>query len=793
MPIVPPLLDDRTWKELRDEALARVPVYTPEWTDLRPGDPGVTLVEVFAYLTEALVYRLNRVPDNNYIAFLNLLDAPARPAEPSKALVQLAVNPADLGRVGINKGARFAAGKVPFTAEDSLTVLPVEVSAYVKCRTSAPRARSDAQAYAQSALRAFQQAQPTVVASAAHVVTRPYPPADGSSMSLARAVDSALWVAVMLREKDHAEAKAANKLAELRDQVRRQLGDQYLSLAVAPSAGARQACTSCEAPEDLGGNRATSTTVDTLWRWEITAPLGIPSSPTTLGWNQQPTYRPIELVDDRTRGLRQPGVIKLKLPGYAASAGPGVPRPEQRLATWDMVEPKPGANGSKPVPLAAYPRAGDLPPLLDDGDEESRVLFWLRALPIQSSASTPALSRPRVSRTLTWIGTNVLPVVQAVSQSGELVGKGTGQPGQQLALAFRPVVAGSLELSVREDGSDVAWKEVDRLDASSERDSVFLLDRAMGVITLGDGLKGRVLPDGALVYASYRYGGGLAGNVSPGAIDRLDSPVDAGASTADLDRGRIANPLAAEGGSETETVDQARRRVPMILRHQNRAVTAEDFRELAALTPQVAVGRAEVLPLYRPGTPASQKFPGVVSVLVVPAEDALHPRAPMPDEAFRREVCLHLDRHRLITTELYVIGPRYVPIAVAVGVQPRPGVGIEDLSNWVCLALYQYLAPLPPFGPDGKGWPLGGRITRAAIEAAVLQVEGVAWVENLTVQRIYGDGRLSDPLEILPLGIIELPELQKIAVGVGAAPALAPEPQTGDKVPVPVPVPRQSC
>ena len=40
MPIVPPLLDDRTWQDLRDEALARVPIYTPEWTDLRPGDPG---------------------------------------------------------------------------------------------------------------------------------------------------------------------------------------------------------------------------------------------------------------------------------------------------------------------------------------------------------------------------------------------------------------------------------------------------------------------------------------------------------------------------------------------------------------------------------------------------------------------------------------------------------------------------------------------------------------------------------------------------------------------------------
>jgi hypothetical protein len=414
MPIVPPLLDDRTWKDLRDEALARVPVYTPEWTDLRPGDPGVTLVEVFAYLTEALVYRLNRVPDNNYIAFLNLLDAPARPAEPSRSLVQLAVSPADLGRVGIHKGARFTAGKLPFTADDSLTVLPVDVAAFVKCRTSAPRVRSSAAAFARSAMKAFQDAQPGQPSSEAHVVTRPYPPVDGSSMSLARAADSALWIAVMLREKDFAEARTPTELAALKDKVRTQLGDQYLSFGVAPASPSNRAVTECDEPEDLGGNRATSATVDARWRWEITAPVGLPGAPTALGWNQQPTYAPIKLSSDSTRGLTRPGTIKLQLPSFVPPSGTGKPRQAaERLATWEQVEPKPEpGKGPTLVPIAAYPRAGDLPPLLDDGDVEKRVLFWLRALPIESTASMPPLSRPRVTRALSWIGANVLPVVQ---------------------------------------------------------------------------------------------------------------------------------------------------------------------------------------------------------------------------------------------------------------------------------------------------------------------------------------------------------------------------------------------
>jgi hypothetical protein len=52
MPIQSPNLDDRRYQQLVDEALARIPVHTPEWTNFNPSDPGVTLIQVFAFLTE---------------------------------------------------------------------------------------------------------------------------------------------------------------------------------------------------------------------------------------------------------------------------------------------------------------------------------------------------------------------------------------------------------------------------------------------------------------------------------------------------------------------------------------------------------------------------------------------------------------------------------------------------------------------------------------------------------------------------------------------------------------------
>lgn len=55
MPLTAPLIDDRNYAELLGEALARIPVYTPEWTDFNRSDPGVTLVELFAFLGDALL------------------------------------------------------------------------------------------------------------------------------------------------------------------------------------------------------------------------------------------------------------------------------------------------------------------------------------------------------------------------------------------------------------------------------------------------------------------------------------------------------------------------------------------------------------------------------------------------------------------------------------------------------------------------------------------------------------------------------------------------------------------
>ena len=74
-------LDDRSYTDLVNELRRRIPAYTPEWTDYNDSDPGIALIELFSWLADILIYRINQVPDKAYVKFLQMigiqLDLPA--------------------------------------------------------------------------------------------------------------------------------------------------------------------------------------------------------------------------------------------------------------------------------------------------------------------------------------------------------------------------------------------------------------------------------------------------------------------------------------------------------------------------------------------------------------------------------------------------------------------------------------------------------------------------------------------------------------------------------------------
>ena len=93
MPLEAPPLDTRTFEEWFEQARLRIPRYLPEWTDFNESDPGIALVQLFAWFTESMIYQMNRVPDRNYIKFLQMLNIELRPAQPARAHLTFAAQP----------------------------------------------------------------------------------------------------------------------------------------------------------------------------------------------------------------------------------------------------------------------------------------------------------------------------------------------------------------------------------------------------------------------------------------------------------------------------------------------------------------------------------------------------------------------------------------------------------------------------------------------------------------------------------------------------------------------------
>jgi hypothetical protein len=132
--IIPPNLDDRTWQDLVDEMSALIPKYAPQWTDRNPSDIGVALIELFAWLGEAVIYRLNQVPDKNYIKFLNLIGITRDPAAPADTYLTFT---SGVGTVLVPAGtqAQTAAQQgqpaIVFETDEDVTVLPTTLKAAV--------------------------------------------------------------------------------------------------------------------------------------------------------------------------------------------------------------------------------------------------------------------------------------------------------------------------------------------------------------------------------------------------------------------------------------------------------------------------------------------------------------------------------------------------------------------------------------------------------------------------------------------------------------------------------------
>ncbi|MCO6434760.1 baseplate J/gp47 family protein, partial [Nitrosomonas nitrosa] len=663
MPLQLPILDDRNFEQLLEEAKRRIPTFTPEWNNFgNESDPGITLVQLFAFLTDTLLYRANRVPELNRLKFLQLLRVPLQPAATANGLISIAFDRGALSVLPLNRGVVVSAGNVDFLTSDGVNILPVEAQLFYKqpITETDPRYQSFVEKYEAirkaEELAANENADTTPVQLSFYETASMTLPTSGNPnpvLDLSRTQDSALYIALL----------APQNVDPAR--VRPIIANQTLSIGMAP---------------DQSGE------IKALKPLQLKSPVlqslrivyEMPANPS----ENADEARYLQLTPVVTTDVSENiGIVQIKLPDLA------------NLQTWTFTDPL--AEG-----------VGDFPPRLEDDQLRARLITWIRIRVAKLDTTTSST----VTLRLIWAGINAVRVYQAVPVVNELVGIGTGEPDQSFGLANTPVLPQTINIAAQDidTGSLSLWRLTDDLLSAGRDDQVFVLDAEAGEIRFGDGLRG-ARPQGRL-FASYEYGGGRQGNVSIGAINSSrDFRLQGGY--------KISNPIPTSGGDFGETIEEGEQRIPMVLRHRDRLVTKDDFRDITWRTPGVDIGRVEVLPLFRPGVQAIENAPGVVTVMVVPQLDAINPFWPTPDRLFLRRICDYLDTRRLVTTELYVRGPVYVPVYITVGIKVRGGYFPDHVRQTARDRLNGYLSSLPLGGPGGLGWSLNKCLIQTALEA----------------------------------------------------------------------------
>jgi predicted phage baseplate assembly protein len=633
MALPEPILDDlRFQKDLVDEARRRIIRYCPEWTDYNLSDPGITLIELFAWMTELITYRLNLVPEKNYIRFLDLLGVQLRPASSARTelIFRLSapfpIAPGSDITTTVPAGTEIATRatdeepEIIFTTDERLTIVP-PVLKYL------------------------------------------YTEADFNKNYMPR-----LGIEIF-----HTFSQKP------------QLGDTfYLGFDDAANLKGHivQLEFSVEETQAVGVRRS-----DPPWVWEC-----------SIGNGQWAEVELSNLSDERdtTGGLNNPaGHLTLYLPlNFKADAVRG------------------------------------------------RTAFWLRCRFEQRRPEQGLYAQsPRVTDVKAYTLGATTTTTHAVNVVGEILGASRGEPGQTFHLQHVPLLAlhddETLEVEEIRDREVVfiPWQRVNDFSHSDRHDRHFTLDTSSGEVAFGPAIRqpdgrvqqyGRVPETDRLIRMSrYRHGGGTSGNVPVNKIQVLKTAVPYIADVTNLKR--------ADGGRDSESIDEAKMRARREIRAQQRAVTADDYENLAKGADRT-IARAKCL---TPGKDSNLP-PGMVEILIVPAAfDALRngDRSKLylsPD--LMKTVDTYLDRYRLLTTTLRIREPRYIGLKVSAEIVVTDYAQPDVVRTRVLEQLRNFISPLnlgvagDLTDGDWDGWPFGRDLFISEIYALIQKVPGVKHV-----------------------------------------------------------------
>lgn len=697
-----PNLDDRRWADLVDEGRSIIPVFAPAWTDHNSHDPGITLMEMLAWIAETDIYRVDRIPDSHIRTFLSLIGGGLLPPTAAKSVVMFTLKQSEK-TVDLPATTLLVSDHGKFQLRHSLSVQPVTIGGLqVESNGTFRDVTSD-----------WQRGKTISLLSD--------DPKPGDSFYIGLEGQVKPGSPLSLHFQFHSD-KASTE-------ARRQILDEL----------ARNSSFKCGMLDGCGSTPPAPPP----------APRPLPAHHSAkLVWEMQTgpnVWQPIE-VDDDTRSFTLSGSVVLqdvssaavvrtganakplayvraRLVNGSADAAPAMDRVfvnavevEQctpALEEW-IVATGVIAVGTPPLPgtfawiLVDFDVSGEISSL--EFTSESDAALFVRVLAFQPATNA---HQGRLS-------------VEAIR-----IGTGSGAPNQRFTLRGPHACDDRLDVYTLEGGSARKARRREALLASGPADLDFVLEADIAAVHFGDGQNGRVPPMDVPVIAVTSLTLGAGGNAPAETISALDTGAhnaaffnDPKSTAAKFEH--IGNPDAASGGSGQETMTHAEGRVIQLLEKQARAVTLKDCEALALATPGTNIARAAALANQHPGFPC-YSAPGFITLVVVPY---LPLGRPVPSPGLLNAVSAYLNPRHVIGTRIVVTGPEYVEVGVIAEVKAFTGQSKIAIANAVEAALREFLDPLRG-GPDRDGWPLGRDVYISEVVEVMVAVPGVDHVLNL--------------------------------------------------------------
>ena len=695
MALEPVKLDDLTWNDMVTAIRSRIAADSEgRWTLHAPVDPGITLLELFAWLLEQRLYWMDQVPDSLERAALALLGVdgpkPAQTAATVLTLYDRSQQPQAFRTVGSEtkfKPVHTSRPPLVFSTESAFTLLPVLPDQPVTLQIGGVDRTADLRQG--RVLRLF--------------------PADGS----------------------FSEVKLVLQLSDL-----------------IPSTPPTEQFT-------LFFKLRISSDIPSQWSPDAKSDVHFPAD--ISWWYHSKTGEKIQFasVNDGTKGFRRSGIVRFTIP-----------------ADW---QPETNPADIKTKSYAIWIRVNQAtftaPPLLE------------RLEPNACIARNQWFVDPVLGR-VEWLPLpgNTISLSDYVKDPAD---KNYPPLEQQVILKFR-------EHSDPDDPKLwTQWQVAADLTLKRPSDRFFTVNRESRKLLFGDGLAGRMPilfsdPGGKSpnVYLQYLVGGGAVGNLEENLC--WESLLSSGASSSGIDAPNLTssprtgvrncsvesvsdliacNVVPAEGGADSESIASARQRAASQLKRLDRAVTRKDYEEIARTTPGVAIQRAHAAIGYHPCYPCMPVL-GVVTVFIVPyapredidevwVENAFV-SAPAPDPGALSAVQNRLENARLVSSEVFIRGPRYRPIAVVAEVE-ADSLDPVTLKHRIKKGLTMFFDPLVG-GDEGLGWPFGEPVRPSALLREIQKVlgkDGEAMGVSITLLDIDQESDCLD-VKIGPHDLVEL-------------------------------------